>query len=68
MVEKINKLNKQAKEKILSAISSADIENLRVEFLGKKGKISEVLKDLKNIESEKRKEVAKVANEATNKI
>lgn len=63
MIEKINELKRQAKEKIDSAISSANIEDIRVEFLGKKGKIVEILKDLKNIEAEKRKEVATVANE-----
>lgn len=63
MVEKINELKKQAKEKILNAKDSIDIENIRVEFLGKKGKIVEVLKDLKNVEAQKRKEIAMIANE-----
>ena len=68
MIEKIKELNRQAKEKIISATNSVDIESLRVEFLGKKGNISEVLKELKNIDSEKRKEVAKVANEVKSEI
>ena len=63
MVEKINELKKQAKEKILNAKDTIDIENIRVEFLGKKGKIVEVLKDLKNVEAQKRKEIAMIANE-----
>lgn len=68
MIEKINELKNEAKEKINSAISSADIENIRVEFLGKKGKIVEVLKDLKNVEPEQRKEIASVANIAKTEI
>lgn len=62
MIEKINELKIEAKSKISNALNSNDIENLRVEYLGKKGKIVEVLKDLKNVEPEKRKEVASVAN------
>lgn len=68
MIEKINELKEQAKEKMALATNSNDIENLRVEYLGKKGKIIEVLKDLKNIEPEKRKEVAMVANIAKSEI
>lgn len=68
MVERINELKLQAKERISLATSSNDIENLRVEYLGKKGKVVEILKDLKNIEPEKRKEIAMVANQAKNEI
>ena len=68
MIEKINGLKSEAKEKINSAVSSNDIESIRVEFLGKKGKIVEVLKDLKNVEPEKRKEVASVANVVKSEI
>lgn len=68
MIEKINELKTQAKERINLSTKSNEIENLRVEYLGKKGKIVEVLKDLKNIEPEKRKEIAMVANIAKNEI
>lgn len=68
MVERINELKLQAKERIGLATSSNDIEKLRVEYLGKKGKVVEILKDLKNIEPEKRKEIAMVANQAKDEI
>ena len=68
MVERINELKLQAKERISLASSSNDIENLRVEYLGKKGKVVEILKDLKNIKPEKRKEIAMVANQAKDEI
>lgn len=68
MIEKINELKTQAKERINLSTKSNEIEDLRVEYLGKKGKIVEVLKDLKNIEPEKRKEIAMVANIAKNEI
>lgn len=68
MVERINELKLQAKERISLASSRNDIENLRVEYLGKKGKVVEILKDLKNIKPEKRKEIAMVANQAKDEI
>ena len=68
MIEKISSLKTEAKEKIMSAKESADIESIRVEFLGKKGKVIEVLKNLKNVEAEKRKEVASFANELKSEI
>lgn len=63
MIEKIKELKSQAEEKIRTAINSVEMEKVRVEFLGKKGKIVEVLKDLKNIEGSKRKEVATLVNQ-----
>ena len=68
MINKINEIKLQAKEKISNAKDSIDIESIRVEFLGKKGKIVEVLKDLKNVEADKRKEVATVANETKTEV
>ncbi len=68
MIERIKELNVAAKQKIMGALSSTEIEELRVELLGKKGKISEILKELKNIDVEKRRDVARVANEVKEEI
>lgn len=62
MIEKIKELEKEAKEKIEKALDSKQIEEVRVEFLGKKSKIMDILKNLKNVEESKRKEVAMLAN------
>lgn len=62
MIDKIKEIELQANEKIENAISSTSIEEIRVEFLGKKGKIVDVLKNLKSVEESKRKEVAMIAN------
>ena len=35
--------------------TTADVENIRVEYLGKKGKVVEILKNLKNVEASKTK-------------
>lgn len=62
MEEKILSLREEVKIKINSIESLVDVESIRVEYLGKKGEIVEVLKNLKNIDSSKRKEVGEKAN------
>lgn len=62
MEEKIALLKSQVKEKIAEIKSTSDAENIRVEYLGKKGEVIEILKNLKNVEAYKRKEVGEKAN------
>ena len=62
MEEKIKNLKEQAMKKLEEIKNAQDVENLRVEFLGKKGEVVEILKNLKNVEQEKRKEVGEKAN------
>jgi len=57
----------QMKDEVLKRIDEASdpgvIEGIRVEFLGKKGKITEILKGLKDLSVEEKKEVGKLAND-----
>ena len=62
MEENIEKLGQKIKEKIDSIKSMTDAEAVRVEALGKKGEVIEILKNLKNVEESKRKEVGEKAN------
>lgn len=62
MEEKISLLKEQVAEKMAKIKSTADVENIRVEYLGKKGEVIEILKNLKNVEASKRKEVGERAN------
>lgn len=62
MEEKISLLRKQVIEKMEKVKSATDVENIRVEYLGKKGEVIEILKNLKNVEASKRKEVGEKAN------
>lgn len=62
MLDKIKEISVEAKEKLDAVKDSSKIEELRVEFLGKKGKVIEILKNLKSVDESKRKEVASVAN------
>lgn len=72
MLEKISKLKEEGAKKISEVKTSEEIEALRIEYLGKKGKVIEILKNLKQVEETKRKEVAEKANilrkEIENKI
>ena len=62
MEEKISLLKKQVIEKMEKVKSATDVENIRVEYLGKKGEVIEILKNLKNVEASKRKEIGERAN------
>ena len=62
MEEKISLLKKQVSEKMDKIKSTVDVENIRIEYLGKKGEVIEILKNLKNVEASKRKEVGEKAN------
>ncbi len=57
----------QMKEEVEKRINEAklaeNVEQIRVEFLGKKGKITEVLKGLKDLSVEEKKEIGKIAND-----
>ena len=68
MEENIEKLGQKIKEKIDSIKSMTYAETVRVEALGKKGEVIEILKNLKNVEESKRKEVGDKANKLRDEI
>ena len=68
MIEKIGNLRDAALGKIKEATSSAEVEELRVRLLGKKGELTEMLKDLKNMAIEERKQFGQEANELKNEL
>jgi phenylalanyl-tRNA synthetase alpha chain len=63
MKEKILGLKESAQKLINTAKDLKEIDDLRVKLLGKKGELTEVLKDMKNLSAEERPEIGKVANE-----
>lgn len=68
MIEKISMLRAAALDKIKLAASSGEVEELRVRLLGKKGELTEMLKDLKNMAIEERKQFGQEANELKNEL
>ena len=51
----INQVLKDASKEIGLANSQADLQSLKVSYLGKKGKITELLKSLKDLSLEEKK-------------
>ncbi len=63
MKEAIAKLRAQFEQDAVKAATSADVEALRIAYLGKKGSVTELLSNLRNVPNEQKKEVAQGINE-----
>ena len=63
MQEKAQALKQQFVDKVNAATASADLEQLRIEFLGKKGPISALMAELRNVPNEQKKEAGQSINE-----
>ena len=61
--ESLLQMKDEVEKRINEAVSSEAVDQIRVEFFGKKGKITEVLKGLKDLSVEEKKEVGKLAND-----
>ncbi len=63
MQEKTASLKKQFEEKIATAASTAEVEQLRIEFIGKKGYVADLMGQLRTIPNESKKEAGQLINE-----
>ena len=63
----IEEILKEALDKLQTA-QLADIENIKVEYLGKKGKVTEILKTLSSLSIEEKKKTGAAVNEAKIKL
>lgn len=61
--EQLEKLKSQTLEKINAAEELSNVETIRVETLGKKGPITEVLRGMRDLSAEERPKVGAFANE-----
>ena len=68
MLERLEEIKKQGLEKINSAKSSKELEEIRRELLGKKSPLTEVLKTLGSLDVETKKQVGMKANEIKNRF
>jgi len=62
MFEKVSELRKKFAESLQNAADSRDIEAVRVEYLGKKGSVTELLKGMKDLAGEEKKEFGQQVN------
>lgn len=70
MIEKINRLREEIEA--LTAAKAEEVESLRIKYLSKKGEISQLFNDFRNVTAESKREVGQRLNElkelATEKI
>jgi len=62
-MEEIKKLEKNFFQELKNANTKEEVESLRVSYIGRKGKVTELLKKIPTLPPEKRKEFGKACNE-----
>lgn len=62
MIEELSDIFKLAEEALKQAVDSQAVEAIRVQYLGKKGPIQQVMKSMKELTGEQKKEVGKTLN------
>src|SRR3712207_735594 len=68
MKEQILILKEEAEKTILSLSSLEELENLRIKYLGKKGKLTELSKMMKDISAEEKPIAGQLMNEVKDMI
>ncbi len=63
VIKKLKKIEQEAIAAIKASSSQGDLEGVKVKYLGRKGRLTAFLRELKNIPSEERPIVGKTANE-----
>lgn len=66
--ESLNQTRDEFEKKIKEITSLADIEKIRVEYFGKKGKLTGVLRGMGNLKPEERPEAGRMVNEVRAKM
>ncbi len=68
LIEDLERLEGEAASDITNASDKKSLENLRVQLLGKKGRLSQVLGSMKNLENEERPIIGQRANLLKNSL
>ena len=68
MEEKIKKIKSEISDKLESIKDLDTLEEIRIKFLGKKGSVTELLKEFKDLPKEEKPKYGKTLNELKNKI
>jgi phenylalanyl-tRNA synthetase alpha chain len=63
-MEQIKELLKNYRQEIEACRRSAELFNIKAEYLGKNGSLNKILKDVKNLDAEERRLVGRFANQA----
>ncbi len=68
MIDDLKQLNESALNKLKELNSIDEILNLKIEYLGKKGHLTSVLRNMSKVSKEMRPEIGKVANEVKKSV
>lgn len=68
MQKKLNEIIKTAKEAVDKSASVSEINENRVRFLGKKGEITAMMKELGKLPADAKKEAGQIINAARSKV
>ena len=68
MQAQLNKILEEAKEQLQQAASVSDVDEIRVKLLGKKGKMTEILRGMGKLSPEERKTTGQMANSVRSEI
>ncbi len=68
MREQLNKILEDAKEQLKEAATQAQTDEVRVRFLGKKGRLTEILRGMGKLSPEERKTTGQMANSVRSQI
>ena len=67
-MENLNSIKKEILQKIKSAKSDDNVEEIRIRELGKKGRITKLLSELGRLDQEERKKLGPEINDLKNKV
>ncbi len=68
MKEKVENLKKEIEEKVKKVISLKELNDLKVEYLGKKGPISELSSMMRELSVDEKKEFGRILNEVKSEV
>lgn len=68
MESKIALLKSKLSEELSNSKVVADLENIRVKYLGKKGSVTDLLKEMKNLSNDEKKAFGQKVNELKNEV
>lgn len=68
MKEKLQQIKNTALEELNKISNKAELENIRVKYLGKKGELTQILRGMGKLSSQERPVIGKLANEVRGSI
>ncbi|MBI5206990.1 MAG: phenylalanine--tRNA ligase subunit alpha [Candidatus Firestonebacteria bacterium] len=68
MQKKLEEILKECKEACANSSSSHDLENIRIKFLGRKGSITSILRNINSLDKSEKPKIGSIANETKKQI